>query len=314
MKRILFILAATALNAAEPKPVPRMQAVPLPQDQVSLQRDGAELCRLYLAGSQQRPFIFPIIGPSGRMLTRMGHPRDPVGHNHHNSVWFSHEKAGGVNFWTDRAGKDQKLGSIQHLRVLRLDDTDSAALVETENAWLDPDGAAVLHDRRRASARPLENGEWLLELDLQLEARSADTVLEQTAFGLLGVRMAKTIGVADGGGTIRNSEGGVDEKECFRKPARWMDYSGPVANGVIEGITILDHPENANHPVPFHCRDDGWMGAAVTFPGALVVKKDIPLRLRYALYIHSGAASPEKIEAQWKSFAAAKWVDFPAKK
>ena len=314
MKRILFILAATALNAAEPKPVPRMQAVPLPQDQVSLQRDGAELCRLHLAGSQQRPFIFPMIGPSGRMLTRMGHPRDPVGHSHHNSVWFSHEKTGGVNFWTDRAGKDQKLGHIQHLRVLRLDDSDSAALVETENAWLDPDGTPVLHDKRRTSARPLENGEWLLELDLQLEARNADTTLDQTAFGLLGVRMAKTIGVADGGGTIRSSEGGVDEKECFRKPARWMDYSGPVANGVIEGITILDHPENANHPVPFHCRDDGWMGAAVTFPGALVVKKETPLHLRYALYVHAGAASPEKIEAQWKSFAAAQWVDFAAKK
>ncbi len=311
---LILLLAATPVYSAEPRPVPRMQAIPLPQSQVSIQRDGAELCRLYFAADQQRPFIFPIIGPTGRMLTRMGHPHDPVGHSHHNSVWFSHEKAGGVNFWTDRAGKEQKLGRIQHLRVLRSEDSDKATFVETENAWLDPNNAPVLHDKRRVSTRPLENGEWLLELDLQLEARTADALLEQTAFGLLGVRMAKTIGVTDGGGTIRNSEGGTDEKECFRKPARWMDYSGPVANGVIEGITILDHPDNANHPVPFHCRNDGWMGAALTFPGALTIKRDAPLRLRYALYVHSGAASSDKIEARWKAFAAEKWTDFlPAK-
>jgi hypothetical protein len=314
MRHFLPIALTATLAAAEPKPVPRMQAVPLPLDQVSLQRDGAELCRIHFANTQQRPFIFPILGPSGRYLTRMGHPHDPVGHSHHNSVWLSHEKAGGANFWTDRAGKDQLLGRIQHLRILRLYDSDTVAFVETENAWLLPDNTPALHDKRRIAARPLENGEWLLTLDIQLEARTADTILDQTAFGLLGVRMAKTIGVTDGGGTIRNSEGGVDEKDCFRKPARWMDYSGPVANGVIEGIALFDHPENPNHPVPFHCRDDGWMGASLTFPEPLTIKKDNHQRLRYALYIHSGQALSEKIEFHWKAFAAEPWTEFPSKK
>jgi hypothetical protein len=56
----------------------------------------------------------------------------------------------------------------------------------------------------------LDNAEWLLLIDTQLEApANAPVTLGQTAFGLLGVRMAKTIGVNDGGGTIRNSEGQV---------------------------------------------------------------------------------------------------------
>jgi hypothetical protein len=300
--------------AVEPKPVPRMQAIPQPRDEVSLQRDGVELCRLRFSKEQQRPFVFPVIGPSGRSLTRIGHPHDPEGHSHHNSVWLSHEKMGGVNFWGDRVGKDQKLGRIEHQRVLRFHDAEDEAVVETENAWLGPDGLPVIHERRRVSARPAAGRDWVLVIESLFEARGADVTLDQTAFGLLGVRMSKTIGVADGGGTIRNSEGGVDEAGCFRKPARWMDYSGPIAPGVIEGIALLDHPQNPNHPVPFHCRNDGWMGASLTFPAQVTVKKDEPLRLRYALLIHAGVADAVKIEEQWKNFAASKWKEFGASK
>ena len=29
----------------------------------------------------------------------MGHPHDPVGHSHHNSVWIAHESVNGESFW-----------------------------------------------------------------------------------------------------------------------------------------------------------------------------------------------------------------------
>jgi len=305
---ILAVIVSMPLAAAEPKPVPRMQAIPQPRDEVSFQRDGEEIARFHFAQDQRRPFVFPIIGPAGRSLTRMGHPRDPVSHSHHNSVWFSHQFVGGVNFWADNGGR------IAHLRVLRYEDGDDVALAETENAWLDRENRPVLHDRRRVSTRALPGKEWLLLLDLQLEARAADVTLGGSPFGMLGVRMAKTIGVHDGGGTIRNGEGGVDEDGCFRKPARWMDYSGPITPTAVEGIALLDHPQNPNHPVPFHCRNDGWMGAALTFSGALVVKKGEPMRLRYALYIHSGMPEVAKIEEQWKAFSATAWEEFAERK
>lgn len=295
-------------NAGEPKPVPRMQVLPLPRDEMSFQRDGVELAKLHFSKDQRRPFVYPMIGPSGRSLTRMGHPRDPQSHSHHNSVWFSHQAVGGVNFWEDRGGK------IEHRRVLRFEDSNDRAFVETENAWVTLQGQPIAMDRRRIGVRTLPDREWLLLLDLELCAIEQDVSIGQTAFGFLGVRMAKTIGVHDGGGTIRNSEGGVDEKACFRAPARWMDYSGPVVGSTIEGITLLDHPQNPRSPVPFHCRDDGWMGAALTFTGALTVTKENPLRLRYALYVHSGAADLEKIETQWRAFAAEPWMEFSAKK
>src|SRR3989442_12790053 len=100
-----------------PKPVPVMQAIPLAHDEVSFQRDGVEIARYVFGHDLNRPFVFPVIGPSGRSLTRMGHPHDPETHSHHNSVWISHRDVNGLNFWEDR-GKAR----IVHKRIERLDD------------------------------------------------------------------------------------------------------------------------------------------------------------------------------------------------
>ncbi len=113
----------------EAKPVPAVQVVPLPYQQASFQHLGRELTRYHFGASLKRPFCFPVIGPSGRSLTRMGHPHDPVGHSHHNSVWISHHKVAGVDFWGDR-GK----GRIVHQRTLQTADGDDGAWMLSLNA------------------------------------------------------------------------------------------------------------------------------------------------------------------------------------
>jgi len=313
MTKILAIIIASlclalTITASEPKPVPHMQALPLPEGQISFQRDGAELARYYFGKELKRPFVYPIIGPSGRPLTRMGHPHDPETHSHHNSVWVSHQFIGDTNFWEDKGP-----ARIAHQRIVRFEDTDTETFVESENAWLDKEGVPLMKELRRTAVQPLPDKEWLLLIEMQWEVKKELTI-GQSAFGPIGVRMAKTIGVIDGGGTIRNSEGGVDEAGCFRLPARWVDYSGPIAPGVTEGITLMDHPSNPNHPVPFHVRGDGWMGASLTFPGPIVIQPGTPLRLRYALFVHAGMPSPEKLQAQWKAFAKTEWREFALKK
>ena len=93
---LLLILPLTA--QAQSKSAPRMQAVPQPYDQISFQHDGIEIARYHFGASLKRPFVFPLIGPSGRSLTRIGHPHDPVSHSHHNSVWIAHHDVNGVAF------------------------------------------------------------------------------------------------------------------------------------------------------------------------------------------------------------------------
>jgi hypothetical protein len=169
-------------------------------------------------------------------------------------------------------------------------------------------------ERRGVTVRSLADGEWLLVLDLQLEAPRQPAVLGKTPFGMVSVRMAKTIGIHDGGGTIRNSEGNVDEEGpngVFWKRARWVDYSGPILPGTNEGITLFDHPANPNHPSFFHVRADGWMGSSLTFDAARTVEPGRMLRLRYGLYVHRGVPAPDAIERQWTPFSHSEIEDLP---
>lgn len=294
---------------AHPKPVPAVQAIPLPDHQISFQRQGQEIARYDFDPALRRPFVFPVIGPSGRSLTRMGHPRDPESHSHHNSVWISHNDVNGVNFWSDR-----ERGRIVHQRIERLEDSDAGAEVLTVNHWVEDDGKTLLEERRLTRVQPLAAKEWWLIIDLQLAATTAPVTLGKTPFGLIGVRMAKTIGVNDGGGLIRNSAEGVNEAGVFWKPARWVDYSGPIASRVSEGVTLMDHPANPNHPSVFHVRNDGWMGASLTFYGPRIVSPGQPLRLRYALYVHTGMPKTRLIERRWEEFSRMPLPDLAPKK
>lgn len=306
-------LATLTLPAAEPgdlpsaKPVPALQVLPLPLDQLSFEHRGVELTRYFFGANLQRPFLYPLHGPSGRSLTRMGHPRDPQGHKHHNSVWISHQNVHGANFWEDVA-----TNQIVHVALERLEDGNETALAVARNEWRSG-GVPLLSERRQITVHSLGRGEWLLILDLRFEPVNNPVTLGPTAFGFVGVRMAKTIGVRDGGGLIRNSQGGVNEAGCFRKPARWVDYSGAITETAREGITLMDHPSNFSHPTPFHVRDDGWMGAAATLAGERVIRADQPLELRYALYIHAGAPDPAEIERVYERFVRWPRPDWRAK-
>jgi len=290
-------VAAAQQEVPEPKPVPRLQVVPQAYEQASFQRDGVEITRYHFGAGLHRPFVFPVIGPAGRSLTRMGHPHDPESHSHHNSVWMSHNDVGGVDFWTDR-----RLGTVRHKRIVKYEDEGEKSYVVAENEWVDKDGKVLLNETRTVSVVLLDGKEWLLSIDSTFTAKNKPVTLGKTPFGFLGVRMAKTIGVNDGGGQIRNSEGGVNEKEVLWKQARWVDYSGAIENGKIEGITLFDHPGNPNHPSYFHVRNDGWMGVSLTYDAPREIQPDHPLHLRYGLYVHSDRKSKDAIEAVYKQF------------
>lgn len=303
---IFTLFVSTTVVHAQPKPAPRMQATPQPYDQIAFQRDGDEIARYHFGNALKRPFIHPLVGPSGRSLTRIGHPHDPVGHSHHNSVWIAHNDVNGVSFWAD-AGKN--LGRVVHQKIEKLTDADTEASVTALNAWIeDATKMTLLTERRKTTVQLLDKGEWLLVLDLHFQAKETVT-LGRSPFGMVGVRMAKSIGVSDGNGTIRNSDGKVNEKDVFWRPAKWVDYSGAIVGRTVEGITLFDHPSNPNHPSVYHVRNDGWMGASLTFDGPRKIEPGQPLRLRYGLYVHAGQPSVEALERRWSRFAKTEVVE-----
>jgi hypothetical protein len=297
---VTLFSAQTSCSQAElsnAKPVPRMQIARLPEDRLSIQRDGRELAEYHFGASLNRPFLFPIMGPSGRSLTRLGNIRDPQGHRHHKSIWVSHADVNGVDFWVDDGP-----GRIVCRRAVSLTNGNDSAQIQMENDWIDGTGEVLLRECRKMKFVLLPHDEWLLRLELQLVAMQKSVKLGKTPYGIVGVRVATSLSVQDGGGVIRNSPGSVNEKQVMGQQARWVDYSGPVTTDVIEGITMMDHPKNVRHPVHFHVRDDGCMFAALTYESPLTIEPAQPLVLCYGFYIHNGSPTPAQLDSRWQEF------------
>jgi hypothetical protein len=277
---------------------PRCQIVPLPDHQVAFQIDGVERLRWHFGPSYPRPFFYPLVGPSGSPLTRMGHPGAPD-HDHHRSVWFAHEKVQGVNFWSDRT--TARVRQKQWLAYHGGDEAIMGVLL----GWSDGhDPKDLIEQELIAAVRPGPDGETFLEL--QSTFRPAAEMLEfgKTHFGFLAVRVAKNLSAHFGGGTITSSEGAVGELAIFGKPAAWVDHSGPVPKGGTEGITFHDHPTNPGHPTAWHVREDGWMGASACLRGPLTTMKKNPLVLHYLLHAHAGGIDAARAAKVTKEFAA----------
>lgn len=300
---IVFLTGTHALAQVplpDARPIPRLQVAPQPESQIVLQRDGRELTRYHFGPSLRRPFLFPVIGPAGRSLTRLGNIRDPQGHRHHDSVWISHHDVSGVNFWSNTGQ-----GRIVHRRTVHLEDGEEVAVVEAENEWVDGSDEVLLRERRRLEWLPLDDHQWLLIVRLQLKPANETVTLGKTPFGLMGVRVATSLSVQDGGGMIRNSQQGINEKEIIGNRARWVDYSGPITRQAAEGVTLMDHPTNPRHPTRFHVRDDGWMGASLTYDEPLIIQQETPLKLCYGLLVHGGVPTHEQLESLYQQFLAA---------
>ncbi|HEY6166610.1 MAG TPA: PmoA family protein [Verrucomicrobiae bacterium] len=324
MKRtLLFLLVALFSHAIadaqspppfQPKPIPRLLLVPQPYDQISFQRDGQEIARYHCGTNLNRPFVFPLIGPSGVSLSRLGHPRDPQTHSHHNSFWVAHHDVNGTTFWGDH-GKN--VGHIVHQRMEPLlDDAGEVASVIAWNHWVNESNIVLLVERRQTVLQLLSDKEYFMVVDceLTLPKGGKPVTFGKTSFGLAAVRMAKSIGVHDGDGRIRNSEGAVNEKEVFWKPAKWCDYSGVIVGKTVEGVTLMDHPMNPQHPSPFHVRDDGWMGACLSQNVPVTVEQGKPLHARYGLYVHRGMHEVTALNAKWEEFTKLQLPEQPVKK
>ncbi|MCP4174667.1 MAG: hypothetical protein GY758_28280 [Fuerstiella sp.] len=284
----------------------RCEVVPQAGHQVSFSIDGNEKLRWHFSDQYPRPFFYPFNGPSGVSLTRMGHP-GAQNHDHHRSVWFAHHNLNGVDFWSDNTK-----ARVRQKHWYRYRDGREEAVMASLLGWFDEDGIEVMEQDVIAALRPMDEGEHALELQITMRPlQGTQTVtLDKTNFGLLAVRVSKTLSEYFGGGRLSNSEAAVGESDSFGRRARWMDYSGPVVVGVgearhvvQEGITCFDHPQNPRYPTYWHVREDGWMGASFGMHEGWTINQQNPLVLRYLLHAHSGDYDRAKAERVHEVFS-----------
>ena len=277
--------------------LPRCKIEPAPESQFSFVIYGHEVTRWHFSPNAPRPFFYPLVGPSGSHLTRMGHPGAP-NHDHHRSLWFAHSDLLGYDFWSE--GKPARIIQKQWYAI---EDGDDSATLGLCLHWLDGhDPLPLLQQDVIATIRPhgnsFENG-WSLELQSDFSTKATGTEFRKSNFGILGLRLAKSISVHFGGGTITGADGKQGEASLFGNTNRWIDYSGPShlnSNGTeqLEGITLIDHCDNLGSPAKWHVRSDGWIGPSLNREGNITLQPNQALTVRYLLDIHPGPCLPQR--------------------
>lgn len=254
--------------------------------------------------SLRRPFFYPVNGPDDVSLTEFGKPHDPTGsHAHHYSLWIAHASVEGHDFWSERGG------IIAHDQFALLEDGPVLCRLIQKTRWIH-DGRLLLRGRREFTVYRATESFRLMDVELQLSpAGSKPVTLGQTTFGLLAVRVAQSMTVFDGGGEILNARGDRNEQNAHLKRATWLDQSGPIAPGKWGGIAIFDHPENPNHPTGWHCRNDGWAGAALNMDRPIAIPSAETLRLRYRILLHRHNAAQGGVARNYEAYRARPAID-----
>jgi hypothetical protein len=287
---------------------PNLQIHPQwPADGVIHFNDGRDLITSYHIGpaltnnapTVRRPFFYPVMGPDNIGLTEFGKPHDPTGsHAHHYSLWITHNSVNGIDFW------GQGGGVIAHESLELQEDGPIFARVVQRACWRDKQND-LLRETRTITAYSISNNFRALDIEIALTPAASNAVtFGKTSFGFLAARVAQSMTPFDGSGEIRASTGKINESQVHLTHAEWLDQSGPVAPNLWGGVAILDHPENPRFPTGWHCRNDGWAGAAFNIDARYVLEPGAALTLKYRVILHRHDAIKGEIARrfqEWRS-------------
>lgn len=279
---------------------------------VEIQLEG-KLFTEYVTDQGAKPFLFPLIGPTGPPFTR-AYPMKTVegedkDHPHQRSFWFTHGKVNDVDFWSEQG----KHGRIRETRKLTLESGRVVAVLRTMDDWYAADGKKVCEDERvlRVFNSALDSGACrVLDYEVTIKATSGPVVFGDTKEGMFGVRVASSMDVAKKtGGQILNAEG-IKDDAAWGKASRWVDYTGPV-EGKKVGIAILNHPASLRAPTTWHVRTYGlfaanpfgWKDFGQSQSGDYTLPHNERVTFRYRVLLHDDRVNPSEVEQRYRTFA-----------
>jgi hypothetical protein len=262
----------------------------------------------YRVSPGSKPFLYPIIGPTGEPFTRAypmadipGEDRD---HPHQRSCWFTHGSVNGVDFWSEGAGK----GTIREVKR-EIVQTPILGQIRTRNAWLAPNGRRVCEDRRTMTFY------WtkvhrMIDFEIVIEATDGPVTFGDTKEGMFGLRVASTMDATPKkGGKITNAEGLTDDR-AWGQASSWVDYVGPVKEQTV-GIAVLNHPSSFRYPTTWHVRTYGlfaanpfgWKDFGKPERGDHTLPAGESIRFAYRVILHKGDTASLGVPAMFQAYA-----------
>jgi hypothetical protein len=271
-------------------------------------------------------YYWPLMGPGEVPVTRAWPmedlPTEDHDHPHHRSMWFSHGKVNGIDFWSEAASHGarkpkQPIGKIVHDKVVETRSGAREGSFTTAQNWVAPDGSVPLTSTQ--TLRVFQGAENVRECEFAttLTAGEKDVIFGDTKEGTFGIRIAESMrlrGRKDGPseGHILSSEGAKDDK-VWGTRAKWVAMYGPLGKQTMT-IAIMDHPSNPRHPTRWHARDYGLFAAnpfceremdssKAEGAGDFKLEAGKSVTFRYRIVIHTDAPVPDQLNERFAEFA-----------
>jgi len=238
-------------------------------------------------------YIHPLYGPAGEVLTQ-DFSKD---HPHHRGIYWA---------WPEVAykGRTLDLHALQGVfarpvRLLRTEGGPVMALLAAESRWMWDDKEPIVAEVATIRAFAATGGARFVDLEFQFTAL------------VDGVTVARRGQKAYGGFSLRFSARKDQKIVQFADPAgaeprkSWGVVGGvpPEATTPI-GVAILEHVGNPRYPGDWVSYPNlNWLQP--TFPSQgekFPLSKDQPLRLRYRLWVHPGAAAESVLADLWAAY------------
>ena len=281
------------------------------ENKVTVEING-KLFTEYCYKGEQRPYFYPLIGPTGVSITRNWPMKDGENeehdHPHQRSLWYAHGSINGVDFWTE----GERNGNTVHDKFLKIESGKDVGIIQSQNMLIAADGKLICTDTRTHKFYNLPDAK-MVDFEITFHASEGQVVLGDTKEGSMALRLAPTMRLEGpvAQGHIINSEG-IKDKPAWAKRASWVDYYGPL-NGEIVGVAMFDNPQNPKHPTWWHVREYGLF-AANPFgvsdfenkpkgTGNITIPEGESLTFKYRIYIHKGDQEQGKVAERYKEYA-----------
>ncbi|GAA0398837.1 hypothetical protein Acor_33910 [Acrocarpospora corrugata] len=267
-------------------------------DRVSVFRTGSSTPVLVQnAAADRRPYIHPIVVPGGTAAVTED---APAHHPWQHGLYVGLNDVNGIGFWMEglRPERADQDGTF-HPRLLgapRVEGNLATWGVSTEYRY--PSGELLLRETQEWEFA--DHGDWY-DLDLTLTFHADEPVtFGQYAYGGLFLRMPYR---AEAGGTAFNSAG-QSGPEAEGQRATWAAARMPVPGH--EGdvlVVVMDHPSNAEHPVPWRVDNELGIGPSVCVAGAWRIGAGEARSFRHRVAVYGEPVATPVIEENWTSFS-----------
>ncbi|QDU78338.1 hypothetical protein Pla110_00390 [Polystyrenella longa] len=287
----LFSLTSSAQAADYTKPVPEAANLTpyLNKDRMLFRWNDVSL-GAYRTGPQLKyPYFYPLNGlQSGLPLTT----ESALPYPHHRGLWLGCDPLNGGNYWSDGPVEE---GQIQSTNIeLSGKPTETSFSFKNNCRWVGPKDSKPFSDEREFTVSILDDRSWAIDAKLVVSAEEAIEI-KRAKHSFFALRCAPDIAPMYGG-TLMNSEGGTGAEGTYGKPAKWCGYHGARKGNpdIVEGIAIMNHPENFGGDCPWFTREYGHLSPSpfefLTEPYKMKVGEK--LLLRYRVVMHTG--TPEE--------------------